>query len=371
MIDTNIDFFDWSRLSKGNSQLRKNASIVAGNLLLTAMDYPALNLQNVPGMDMQNFFNYKKHYINNQGLGTTELAGCKTEKSVQMQNFNLSEAYNPPLDRLIRTFTNQKAVEYASGLIYDITPAPTTEWVIHKETVPNYLFPEIPEGGRVKLRSGEAGRYYAALKWYGDGAAQNLRAARDGAFMDFSKQLKALANGAMRKKERLGLAIIEATPISEDVDWQLPFNPTLANDDPTYLTSRDVQTLVNACNRIADDLEDTEVYESNKNNFIILYPRKLWQRMQMMASLSIQPYAESAKYWPGMINFTWVLSNNLSSDTEYYVIVPGGELIGQELVPYINYEEFDPYTLMKGIPAWMSIGFNNGNIKQIKRCKTS
>jgi len=229
------------------------------------------------------------------------------------------------------------------------------------------VFSKIPIGDKIKVYKATGSKINVPFDRYGGGLGWDRTWLDDGKYWALEDTAIEFRNKAYLKRAQAFYALIEA--VANEISWQTPTPATLANTSEAYTVSRDVNTIQKACDTILEAVKNKGYGVTANSPFVAVVPNTLRPRFQKAMGRLNQAVAGSAK--AVTYNVTPVYTLMLSSNSKYYICLPGKKLKGgyRQDLTLLNMMDILSYT--ETIAGWMRYGGAVGDTDQIQGCKTS
>jgi len=231
-------------------------------------------------------------------------------------------------------------------------------------------FEKVDPGGKLKVYSISGSKVHVYFDYYGGALGWHRQLIDDEEWWTLEDNAIEFRNKAYAYRAQVFYALIEALDSSKNVAWQNPEPSGLASTDPSYIANRDAQTINKAAVEILTAIKD-KGYSVNPVNaeMIVLTPLALKGRIRRALGLMLQPMANSEKFVD--FNFRMITTTLLSSNTQYYVILPKNKLKGGYRMDLKVFSDFDILSYTDTTAGWMRYGGAIGDSDQLRRCLIS
>jgi len=231
------------------------------------------------------------------------------------------------------------------------------------------IFEKVPVGDKVKVYKATGSKISVGFDRYGGGLGWDKTWMDDGKYWALEDTAIEFRNKAYLRRAQAFYALIEALSTGNNVTWQAPIPTTLPNTDANYSVIRDVNTIQAACDAILAAVKNKGYGVSANSPFVILAPNVLRPRIERAIVHLNQPFAGASKALTYNVKPVYTLM--LTSNTDYYVILPGKKLKGGYRMDLTLYNMFQILSYIETIAGWMRYGGAIGDTDQLRRCKTS
>lgn len=238
------------------------------------------------------------------------------------------------------------------------------------DVVSGLTFAKTKEGEKLTVNEMSGTKTQVFFDVYGGAIGWSRTLIQDKEYWTLEDNAIAFRNKSMEAEASAYYALIEAVTSARNITWQAPDPAALPNTDATYTANRDAQTINAAVLNIIDAVKD-KGYGINPNNqtFIILCPIALKTRLRKALSVVLQAFAGSENQvgW----NFNLLTTTMLTSNTQYYVILPKIKAKGGTRMDLEIFTQFDILSFTDTSAGWKRFGGAIGDQEQFARCLIS
>lgn len=295
-----------------------------------------------------------------------------TAYKAQLQHWSPQD--NFPTSVLPNIATRQETASYDTAFeqvfdIMDFTNVPRNGFEI-TDVSDTLTFSEVPVGGDAKIFTVAGSKVTVTFAEYAAGLGWPSRLIEDQEYWALENAAIAFRGKSAQRRAQVFYALIDAIPGAQNLDWQDPMPPLLANTDPNYAAIRDIETVNRACFEIIDDLEDGALIATPDSGFILLAPLLLKSRV--LRALGLLNLGLSGASFDGVnYNVRPLFTNMLAENDVYYIILPKQKAQGADRKLLTVGERHDIISNSDVMAGWMRYGGAIGEVLQFQRCATA
>jgi hypothetical protein len=228
-------------------------------------------------------------------------------------------------------------------------------------------FSKVGTGEKAKVFKMSGEKISVSFDKYGGGLHWDRTLIDDKQYWTLEDNAIAFRNKAYSSRAEAFYTLIEA--VTNTTSWQAVTPASVAASDKDYNAIRDVNTINKACLDILTAVKDKGIGANANSQFKLLAPLALKGRILRALALLQQSFAGSQ----GRLSFnvTPIFTLMLSSNSYYYVALPGAKLKGGYRMDLTLYDQFDILAYADTMAGWMRYGGAIGDTEQIKKVSTS
>ena len=230
----------------------------------------------------------------------------------------------------------------------------------------NVQFLKTPLGKKAKLYQMSGEKEHVYFERYAGGLNWDRTLFDDEEYLTIESLTKAYRNAAYQTRAAVFYALIEALPAAQNIAWQPPLPPLLANTARGYQAIRDAATMNLAAQTIILNVLNRGYGVTPQNTtFVVLVPLQLRGRIKQALGINYDTAITSPiiDYKFQMITTTMLATTNV-----YYVILPKNKLIAGYRMDLTTFTDFDMLMYTDAQVGWMRYGGAFGDIQQGQRC---
>lgn len=218
-------------------------------------------------------------------------------------------------------------------------------------------FQKVETGEKAKVYKMSGAKTSVSFDMYGGALGWDRKLFDDKQYWDIEDNAIEFRNKAFQDRAADFYALIEAVT-GEDVTWQ----GVTADSE----VDRDIKTIRQAAYTILNDVKNSGYGVNANTELKLLAPLFLKDRILRALSQLNQAFAGSSKALN--YNITPVFTLMLSSNSYYYVCLPGRKMKGGYRMNLTLFADFDILAYADTVAGWQRYGGAIGDTNQVKKC---
>lgn len=228
-------------------------------------------------------------------------------------------------------------------------------------------FSLVKTGEKAKVYKMSGSKASVTFDLYGGGLNWDRILIDDRQYWTLEDNAIAFRNKAYSSRAAAFYALIEA--VSNTQSWSAVTPASVATSNENYNAIRDANTINAACLAILTAVKDKGYGVNANTEFVVLAPVALVGRISAAVKLLQQAVIGSANRVTFRVRPVYTLM--LSSDSYYYVAIPGIKSKGGYRMDLTIYDQFDITAYADTMVGWMRYGGALGDTDLIKKCSIS
>ena len=305
-----------------------------------------------------------KHYVS----GVPRLDDAMQDRTIQEYT---SQSDFPLAAKTVvnNWFLSDYEVDLAWQAFFETFPVTTPTFTIG-EVSDAITFRKLDEGGKIKPVTISGTDQTVHVDRFGGGVELDLAWWADQQYWKSERAMKMFRQGSASIRRDVCYTLIEAA--TNTTAWANPTPAGLANTDAQYVLSRDINTINAACVDIINALDQSSgIPVSASSEFVLLAPLAL--RSRILSAIRATQAGTDGVRGAGQIDYSVrpFFSTNLSSNSLYYVAIPGQQMLFGERAQLALRDKVSILGDTLTMAGVQRFGAVIGNQNQLTKCSTS